>query len=162
MPLVVATLKASLQQIFTNAANSGSNPPQQAALAKDWAKAVADYASSIAPSCTSVSSAQSTLKDKLGGFGDADMAASTMETAFSAFAKDLGKAIDDTNTKGVITATSTTPSSEVGFATLFASTYDDAGAAAEAIANKIDAWLKTGSTKLKNENTQVTTPTSWS
>ena len=130
MTLSASSLKTAVQAI--------GNKTTLAAAAQAWASAVGSYASGVVPSAAAaIAGAQSTLQGALAtAFAERPSAAAKMEIAFAAFALTVAG--------GMTGYTGTPPSGDVGFATVFASTTDDAADAAEDIANAIHAWMITG------------------
>lgn len=131
MPLNPTQLKADLQSLF--AAGAGT----EAAAASAWASAMGTYATAIVPASTAVAAASAAMVGGLSGFNVAGAAAGKLEAAFATFAASVGT--------GMAPAfVATPPAGIVGFASLFGSTYATHNAAATAIGNAIDSWMRTG------------------
>jgi len=140
MPLVSSTLKSALQAIFEGAAQSAKAPPQESALAQQWASAMFSYGGPVAPPSASGAAAQAAMQSALAGFSQANQAATVLETAFAAFAASLATGMTATG----VFSLAKPPTGPVGFADVFGGTFDDARQAAQAIADKVDTWMKTG------------------
>lgn len=145
MPLSKPSLKSGL---LGACSNPGDSP---AACAAQWAAAVRDFAAALVPPSVSVAAAASTLESALSAAFASAAAAPLMENAFAAFGATvaLGQAP---------TFAGVPPTAPVGFAARFAGpmpeTHDDA---ASAVANLIDAWMKTGTaTMVAPPNTVLT------
>lgn len=143
MPLNPSALSGGLASLFA------SPPPDAAACGNSWADAVQGWASGIVPPSTTVSAAVPALAGALiSAFSHAD-SASDMESAFASFAATVGG--------GMAGYVPTPPAGPVGFASLFGGPKPaTADAAANAIANLIDTWMRTGlSTLIAPPNTPV-------
>lgn len=132
MPLAKPTLSSGLAEL-------AADPPATAAgCAQAWADAVRAYAAAVVPASTTVTAAAATLAGALSSAFQSSAAAPQMETAFTAFAASVGA--------GMAPAfVAVPPSGSVGFAAQFGgampATHAEAG---DAIATRIDNWLKTG------------------
>lgn len=136
MPLVVSVLSNALASNFAAPAADAGGCGQQ------WADAVKAYAAGLVPPSTALDAAAATLAGALGGAFASPSAIGGMESAFAAFGATLAAGMAPTFT-GV------PPSGPVGFADQFGGPAPEThGAAAGAIAGRIDAWMKTGSATL--------------
>jgi len=135
MPLVVSVLSSKLASNFAAPAADAAGCGQQ------WADAVKAYAASIVPPVLTpaLESAASALAGALGGAFASPSAIGGMESAFAAFGAALAAGMAPTFA-GV------PPAGPVGFASQFGGSAPEThGAAASAIAGRIDVWLRTGS-----------------
>jgi hypothetical protein len=136
MPLDSSLLSNKLAALF-------ADPPADAAsCGQQWGAAMKDYAASLVPLSTTIESAAATLGGALGGAFANASAIGGLEAAFSAFgvAVALGQAPAFAGIP---------PAGLVGFAAQFGGPAPEThGAAASAIAGRIDAWMKTGSATL--------------
>jgi len=132
MPLNASGLKDDLEAL-------ASEPePDIPGCAQQWAEAMGAYAASIVPASTAVAAATATLKTALESAFALPAAATSMETAFLAFATTVGGGM----APGFV---ATPPPAPIGFATQFAGPHPATHAeAAQAIADLVDAWMKTG------------------
>ena len=139
MPLDKAGLEAELESIFTDPDSYASAPPSSTAsdMAGAWAAAVASYASGVIPASATVGAAETALSAALlSAFGSAAGAAG-MESAFTAFGGTVGG--------GMAPAfTAVPPAGPVGIAALSTTNQDTPADAAQAWADAIDTWMKTG------------------
>lgn len=146
MPLVVSVLSNRLASNFAAPAAEAGGCGQQ------WADAVKAYAAAIVPPVTApaLESAAAALAGALGGAFASPSAIGGMESAFAAFGAALALGMAPTFT-GV------PPAGAVGFASQFGGAAPEThGAAAGAIAGRIDAWLRTGTATLTaSPNTPV-------
>jgi hypothetical protein len=124
------------------ASNFASPAADAAGCAKQWADAMRDYASGVVPPSLNVKTAAAALESGLSSAFAAPSAIAGMEQAFAAFAASLALGMAPTFT-GV------PPPGPVGFAAQFGGPAPEThGAAAGAIAGRIDAWFKTGTATL--------------
>lgn len=133
MPLLPSALEAALEAIASSPAPSSV---EQAAA--EWAQAMATYAAGIVPASTTIPAAATALQSALATAFTQRPAASSMETAFTAFAAAVGA--------GMAPAfVATPPPGNVGFAAQFgAGNLDSHAEAASQVAGIIDDWMKTG------------------
>lgn len=130
MPLNVTALRNGLEQV-------ASNPPTgRLACASAWANAVAAWATGIVPPSSTVVAARAALQTALAIAFSTTSAAAPMELAFTTFAATVGG--------GMAGYVPTPPPGSVGFASLFAVDRTSHADAATAVANAIDAWMRTG------------------
>jgi hypothetical protein len=136
-------LKKALQKIFEDAAQSGQAPPQEDALIDQWASAMDSYAGDVLPSSSPIppTGPKTAMTAALAGFSQANKATTKLEDAFAAYAAPLAVGMVDVTTYSAATA----PAGSIGFEQVFASTYSSAADAAQAIADKVQAWMITGS-----------------
>lgn len=132
MPLIVIDLTSSLEDVFSD------HPANPAAAANEWAGAIGSYATAVVPASTTVAVAQSALELALVGAFQSPSAAAPMESALLAFATAVAGGMSAGGFVGV------PPVAPIGFATQFQTHPADPALAAQAIANLIDVWLKTG------------------
>lgn len=146
MPLVIAALKAA-----PGLPGAGANTaaPSGAAAAQLWATAVGAWAVGIVPPSTGVAAAQTALQATLAGlFGtprstpaEISTLAGALESAHLTFATAVGL--------GMAGYTPVPPPGPIGFlAILTASPRDSSQEAADAIADALDAWMRTGTATL--------------
>lgn len=138
MPLVKADLVDDLESRLSDP------PPTADECAAELAQAVGAYAADIIPASTTVASAAATLETALKSAYAQPSAIAPTESAFTAFASTVGS--------GMAGFTAVPPSGPVGFATMDASTRSGAF---EALADKIDTWLKTGTATPSGGGTTV-------
>lgn len=133
---------ALLEQGLTDAF---ANPPASASgCGEAWANAVKAYCSAVVPPVLTpaIESAASALAGALGGAFSSPSAIGSMESAFAAFGAALALGMAPTFA-GV------PPAGPVGFASQFGGPAPTThGAAASAIAGRIDSWMRTGSATL--------------
>jgi hypothetical protein len=131
VPLALPALTSGLESCFA------SPPPSHAACAQAWANAVVSYASAIVPASTTVAAAGTALASSLATAFQADNAAPAMESAFAQFAASVGL--------GMAGFVPTPPPGPVDFAAQFGGPKPAThGAAAQQIAGRIDAWMRSG------------------
>lgn len=136
MPLDISVLSNELASNFAAPAADAGGCGQQ------WADAVKAYASGLVPPSTALDAAAAALAGALGGAFASPSAIGGMESAFAAFGASVALGMAPTFT-GV------PPAGPVGFAAQFGGAAPPThGAAAGAIAGRIDAWFKTGSAVL--------------
>jgi len=136
MPLVVATLQASILDLIDNPSDTA------AGAAEKWSDAIGDYASAIvmAPTTTG-EDAKSDLKDALTitfeSPSDTTTASTTWDAPMAAFAGTLagGMAPDFTGTP---------PGAGFSSVVFTGANFEDSTAAAAALSASIDGWFKTG------------------
>ena len=130
-----SALSSDLEALFTGA------PFLEPDCAQKWADAMQTYAGSVVPPANPgmIVAGAAAMKAALAGFSAQGAAAAKLETAFLAFGAQVGAAIATAGT-----FVSKSPTSPVGFAQLFNSTYPTPSAAASAISASIHAWMITG------------------
>lgn len=136
MPLHASSLGGQLASNFESPAADAAGCGQQ------WANAMKAYAAGLVPPSTQVETAAGTLAGALGAAFGSPAAIPAMELAFAAFGATvaLGQAPAFTGTP---------PAGPVGFAAHFGGAKPEThGAAGSALADKIDAWMKTGTATL--------------
>jgi hypothetical protein len=137
MALVSAGLQSGLLNLMTT---PGATPAAAAAL---WAAAFGSYAAGVVPTSTTVAAAQATLQIALAAAFALPSATAAMDTAFQAAALTIAGGMAAGGFTG------TPPGSVVGWATLLVAPYSATNALAAAkIANRIHAWMLTGTTVL--------------
>lgn len=130
MALDLGALESGLEEV-------AADPPATHALcAKAWASAVGEYAKSVVPASSSVEAAVAALEARLATAFATTNAAGEMEIAMAVFA--LGVA------SGMAGFAPTPPPGLVGFAAQFATHPETHADAAEAVAELIDTWMRTG------------------
>lgn len=131
MPLNPSALSGGLDSLFA------SPPPDAAACGDAWASAAESWAAGIVPPSTTVSTAAAALAGALTSAFSHPDCASDMESAFASFGAAVGA--------GMVGYVPTPPSGPVGFAPQFSGPKPATAAeAANAIATKIDTWMRTG------------------
>lgn len=131
MPVNPAALASKLTSNFASPGSSF------AACAQQWAQAVADYATPVAPPSATVQAAGSALASSLAAaFAIPGGAAPGMEAAFAAFALSVGG--------GMAGFVPTPPPTPVGFASLVGILTPTHAAAAANVASLIDSWFRKG------------------
>jgi len=132
MPLAKSALKSALQSL-------AENPPSTAAeCAAQWASGMTAYAVAIVPPSTTVAAAASALQAALASAFSPPDASGAMETAFLTFATTVASGMSPAFV-GV------PPVNPVGFSAQFAASKPDTAAdGADAFADLIDTWMKTG------------------
>jgi hypothetical protein len=131
MPLNSGGLQSALLAQFKAPASSAAGCAQQ------WADAVGNYASAVAPPSLSVSAARSALAAGLTAAFSSPLAAPGMESAFAAFAATVAAGMAPT-------FVGAPPPRPVGFAAMFATLSPTHEAAAAAMAALIDSWMRSG------------------
>ena len=137
MPIVKAALNQGLP-----AAEEAAYPDSYASAAQAWASAVQSWASGVTPPSATAAAAVNTLRSALEAAFASGEAASPMDSAFLAFAAQLGA--------GMAPAyVATPPTSPPGFASVFAQPAPSTRAEGiERIASLLDTWLRTGTAML--------------
>lgn len=146
MALVKATLEAELLDFFAAppVVMAGSNvdyAASRSACAQKWADAMQAYLSSpgslLTPASTSITTALATFKSSLASAFATTSAASLVDAAFATLAATIGS--------GMAPAfVATPPAGNPGFASNITTTEASHALAAASWAERIDAWLKTG------------------
>lgn len=142
MPLNIAALKSSPG---LPGAGSNGNLPNAAAVAATWAAAVGAWATGIVPPSTTVSAAQTALQSTLAGLfatqrsspAQVTALAASLESAHLTFATSVGG--------GMAGYAPVPPAGPVGFSNILsAANRANSQLAADAIADALDAWMRTG------------------
>lgn len=136
MALVKAGLASGLKAI-------ADDPPSSFADAASlWASELVAYASDVTPASTTVSAGEAPLKAALEVAFEAGSESGDgtpqMEAAMTAFGATIAGGMTGAGFTGA------PPAGDVGFADAFSSNRDSTQAGADAVADKVDAWMKTG------------------
>lgn len=131
MPLVKATLKSQLLQLFK------SPPDSAAACAQAWGNAVQAYATAVVPTSATVVTAATALKASLLSAFESQNGIAAMTTAFTTFATQVGSGMSPA-------FVAVPPPVPLGVAAQVTQLTDSHNDAAENWATLIDDWMKTG------------------
>lgn len=135
MPLNLASLQSSLEELF-------SHPPATGAeCAQAWADAVNGYAAAIVPPSTTVAAGIPTLASALQTAFSSPSAAAGFDAAFAAFATTVASGM-------LPTFTGVPPPAPLNIAAQLTVPQETHAAAAAAFAALLDAWFRTGTATL--------------